>query len=161
MNATWTLPKNAAATLAILLLAAGCTSHSGNNMSNSNSSHMAAAQSFTANLSGAQEVPPTASMATGMASATLDPDGTLHWNVSYQGLSGPAAAAHFHGPAAPGANAGVAINIGTQGLGSPMQGAAHLTEAQIADLAAGRWYVNIHTAANPNGEIRGQVMPAH
>ena len=158
MTATWTLPKNAAATLAILLLAAGCTSHSGNKMSDG--SHMAAARSFTANLSGGQEVPPTASTGTGMASATLDPDGTLHWNVSYQGLSGPAAAAHFHGPAAPGANAGVAVNIGTQGLGSPMQGAAHLTEAQIADLAAGRWYVNIHTAANPNGEIRGQVVPA-
>ena len=159
MNATWTLPKSAAATVAILLLAAGCTSHSGNKMSDS--SHMAAARSFTATLSGAQEVPPTASMATGTASATLDPDGTLHWNVSYQGLTGPAAAAHFHGPAAPGANAGVAVNIGAQGLASPIQGAAHLTEPQIADLAAGRWYINIHTAANPNGEIRGQVTPAH
>jgi hypothetical protein len=156
MNATWSLAKGAAATLAILLLAAGCTS--GNKMSDG--SHMAAARSFKATLSGAQEVPPTASTATGMANATLDPDGTLHWNVSYQSLSGPAAAAHFHGPAAPGANAGVAVNIGDQGLGNPMQGAAHLTAAQVADLAAGRWYINIHTAANPNGEIRGQVVPA-
>ena len=41
---------------------------------------------------------------------------------------------------------------------SPLQGSATLTDAQAADLMAGRWYVNIHTAANPNGEIRGQLL---
>ena len=158
MNATWTPRKNAAAILAILLLAAGCTS--GGKMNDSSHMAMASARSFRASLSGSQEVPPTTSTATATANATLDPDGTLHWNVAYQGLSGPAAAAHFHGPAAPGANAGVVVNIGEQGLASPMQGAAHLTAGQIADLESGRWYINIHTAANPNGEIRGQVTPA-
>ena len=104
-------------------------------------------------------VPPTSSKGSGLATATLDPDGTFHWDVAYGGLTGPATAAHFHGSAAPGTNAGVVVNIGGQGLASPLQGAAHLTEAQIGDLVAGRWYINIHTAANPSGEIRGQVVP--
>src|SRR5207253_11368985 len=55
-------------------------------------------RSFSATMPGGQEVPPTPSPGTGTASATLDPDGTLHWTVSYQNLSGPATAAHFHGP---------------------------------------------------------------
>ncbi len=40
---------------------------------------------------------------------------------------------------------------------SPVSGQATLTDAQAADLLAGRWYINLHTAANPGGEIRGQV----
>ena len=71
-----------------------------------------------------------------------------------------AALAHRH-QLARFAEAAVQQGIGAQGLGNPMQGATHLTAAQIADLNAGSWYINIHTAANPNGEIRGQVTPAH
>jgi len=111
-------------------------------------------------MTGGQEVPPTTSPGTGSASVTLDPDGTLHWTVSYQNLTGPATAAHFHGPATPGLNAGVAVNIGGTAPANPMQGTAHLNTTQIADLVAGRWYVNVHTAANPGGEIRGQVVAA-
>ena len=146
--------KRSALVLAVSLLA-GCTSNQ--TMHNSSAG---ATRSFTAFMTGAQEVPPTTSLGNGTASVTLDADGTLHWTVSYQGLSGPATAAHFHGPALPGANAGVAVNIGGATPGNPMQGSAHLNPTQIADLVAGRWYVNVHTAANPNGEIRGQVTPA-
>jgi hypothetical protein len=65
---------------------------------------------------------------------------------------------HFHGAADPGTNAGVQVNIGSiSGLGSPTAGSTTITGAQGADLVAGLWYVNIHTAANPGGEIRGQV----
>jgi hypothetical protein len=78
------------------------------------------------------------------------------WRITYSGLSGPPTAAHFHGPAAPGANAGVAVPIPNPAT-SPVQGSATLTDAQAADLLAGRYYINIHTAANPGGEIRGQV----
>ena len=110
-----------------------------------------------ATLSSAAEVPPNASSATGKVDATFD-KGTsvLRWTLSYSGLTGPASAAHFHGPALPGANAGVAVPFTS--AASPSDGQATLTPAQVADLMAGKWYVNVHTAANPGGEIRGQLM---
>jgi hypothetical protein len=78
------------------------------------------------------------------------------WRITYSGMSGPPSAAHFHGPAEPGANAGVAVPIPNPAT-TPVQGSATLTDAQATDLLGGRYYINIHTAANPAGEIRGQV----
>jgi hypothetical protein len=113
---------------------------------------------FKADLSGASEVPPVASTAKGSAKATLDTaTKTLTWTVDYSGLSGPATAAHIHGPAAPGANAGVLVPFSGD-LASPIKGSATLTDAQVSDLEAGKWYVNLHTAANKPGEIRGQLL---
>ncbi|HUA52400.1 MAG TPA: CHRD domain-containing protein [Candidatus Sulfotelmatobacter sp.] len=110
-------------------------------------------------LTAAKEVPPKASSAEGYAFMSYnEATRALSWKVYYSGLTGPATAAHFHGPAAPTANAGVAINLGAAGS-SPIVGSATLTEAQADDLAAGKWYINVHTQANPGGEIRGQVMP--
>jgi len=80
----------------------------------------------------------------------------LTWTITFDGLTGPATVAHFHGPAEAGKNAGVALLIGQKPT-SPAKGSAMLTDAQAADLMAGRWYVNVHTAANGGGEIRGQV----
>ena len=122
---------------------------------------MASASSNTANLaatlSSAAEVPANASTGTGTLSGTLDKStNLLKWQISYSGLSGPATAAHFHGPALPGSNAGVALPFPSPA--SPIEGQATLTAAQAADLLAGKWYANVHTAANPGGEIRGQVM---
>ena len=116
------------------------------------------AEDFTAKLSGASEVPPTKSSGTGTANISLDKASkTISYTITYSGLSGPAAAAHFHGPAAAGANAGVEVPIA---IGpSPIKGSAKLTDAQMADLEGGKMYVNIHTAENKGGEIRGQVMP--
>ena len=113
--------------------------------------------SFGATLSGAAEVPANSSAASGTLTATLD-KGTnvLRWKLTYSGLTGPASAGHFHGPAMAGANAGVVLPFAS--AASPIEGQATLTPAQIADLVAGKWYANIHTAANPGGEIRGQVM---
>lgn len=112
-----------------------------------------------ATLSGASEVPPNASAGMGQLQAEFDKaTKTLRYTLRYSGLSGPVKAAHFHGPAEAGKNAGVALGINNAGE-SPVQGSAVLTADQAADLLAGKWYVNVHTAANPGGEVRGQVTP--
>ena len=112
---------------------------------------------FKASLDATQEVPPNDSKGKGTADLTYDTaTKNLTWTITFDGLTGAATAAHFHGPAEPGKNAGVALQIGMNPT-SPAKGNATLTEAQAADLTAGRWYVNIHTGANRGGEIRGQV----
>ena len=113
---------------------------------------------FGAVLSSAAEVPANASPGKGMLDATLDKsNNVLRWTLTYSGLTGPATMAHFHGPAMAGANAGVAVPF--PNAMNPARGETVLTTAQVADLMAGKWYANVHTAANPGGEIRGQVMP--
>lgn len=112
---------------------------------------------FKATLSGASEVPPVAIAAKGTFSAKyLKESGLLLWDMNYDGLSGPAAAAHIHGPAVEGQNAGVLIGFNNP-VSSPMSGQLTLTPAQFADLTNGKLYVNVHTAANKGGEIRGQL----
>jgi hypothetical protein len=97
---------------------------------------------------------------TGTVEATLNTEtNELKWNVVYSGLSGPAGAAHFHGPAEPGQNAGVVLGF-KGSVESPITGGATITPAQANDLLNGKWYVNIHTKAYPGGEIRAQVMSA-
>lgn len=114
-------------------------------------------QTFRATLSSAAEVPANASAGTGTLTADFDKaTSVLKWKLSYAGLTGPASMAHFHGPAMPGTNAGVVVPFPS--AASPAEGSATLTPAQVTDLMAGMWYVNVHTAQNPGGEIRGQVM---
>ena len=117
----------------------------------------ASAEKLKAVLDAKSEVPANASTATGTADIDYDAaTKKLSWKVTYSGLTGPATAAHFHGPAEAGKNAGVMVPI--PGIASsPVEGSATLTDAQASDLLAGKLYVNIHTAANPGGEIRGQV----
>ena len=115
---------------------------------------------FVAKLSAANEVPVNASPGSGTLEASLDKQtSVLSWTVSYSGLTGPVKAGHFHGPALAGTNAGVALGF-TGSVDSPVKGSATLTAAQINELMSGKWYVNLHTAANPGGELRGQVMPS-
>ena len=117
----------------------------------------ASAEKLKATLDGKSEVPATTSSGTGTADLDYDAASKkLSWTVTYSGLSGPATAAHFHGPAEAGKNAGVAVAI-PNAAASPVKGEATFTEAQAADLLGGKYYINIHTAANPGGEIRGQV----
>ena len=111
---------------------------------------------YTATLSGAQEVPPKTTAGTGAAEVSYNSaTGKIAWRVTYSGLSGPLTGAHIHGPAAPGANAGIVVPFTNSA--SPLTGEASITPTQFGDLAAGLWYVNLHTAANPGGEIRGQL----
>jgi hypothetical protein len=133
---------------------------------------------FKADLRGSTEVPPTQTGGTGTVTANYDPTTKqLSWNGSYSSLSGPATAAHIHGPAVAGTNARLVFWISenidqcSQGecrsksgkdaaLASPFKGVATLTDAQAADLLAGMYYINIHTDAYPAGEIRGQLLNA-
>jgi hypothetical protein len=115
-------------------------------------------QIFEASLGAAQEVPPAVSSGTGQAEVQYNENtGMLTWKVTYSNLTGPATAAHIHGPAAVGQNAGVVVPFTSNLDAQPIMGEKALTPAQYADLAAGLYYVNIHTARFPGGEIRGQL----
>lgn len=141
--------RSLTAAFATAVLAAGCSM-------NPMGTH---APALGARLSAAAEVPPNNSAGSGSLEARYNTDTqVLKWKVTYTGLSGPVTAAHFHGPAAAGTNTGVVVPF-SGSLASPIEGEAKLSAIQASDLLAGKWYVNLHTAANPGGEIRGQVTP--
>jgi hypothetical protein len=109
---------------------------------------------FKADLKGTSEVPPADSAGSGSGDITVDTaTKKLTYTVTSSGLSGDATAAHFHGPAAPGENAGPVVDISA----AIASGSADITAQHLADLQAGKWYLNIHTKKFPDGEIRGQL----
>jgi hypothetical protein len=112
-----------------------------------------------ADLKASAEVPPKDSAGTGTLTATLNTETDLFtYHVEFSGLTGPVAAAHFHGPAPEGVNAKPQLPVKGTPITSPIEGKATLTAEQAKDLVDGKWYFNLHTAANPGGEIRGQVL---
>jgi hypothetical protein len=143
------LLRGACAALLVSAGLAGCANYGG----------AAGQQLFDATLSGAQEVPPASTAGSGKANVRYNPATTmLSWSVTHTGLSGPVTAAHIHGPAGPGQNAGVVIPFTNVGAAT-ITGEARLTPEQLGQLTSGQWYVNLHTAAHPGGEIRGQLRP--
>jgi hypothetical protein len=116
----------------------------------------AATVHFEARLSGRAEAPAIHSPAVGELQADLDTDTRLlTYKLTYQSLSGRATNASFNGPAKSGKTAAAIVTVSD--VSNPISGEATLTDAQTSDLTKGLWYVNISTAANPDGEIRGQV----
>ncbi|HTH32337.1 MAG TPA: CHRD domain-containing protein, partial [Lacibacter sp.] len=117
---------------------------------------------FAATYSGANEVPPNASTATGTIVGVYDDaTNTIYYNIVFSGLSANATAAHFHAPAAPGVNAGV--TLGHAGFPAGVTSGNYskidvFTDAQETNLKAGLMYSNIHTSALPGGEIRAQII---
>ena len=119
----------------------------------------AATITLKADLKASSEVPAKDSAGVGTLTATLDTDtNEFKYHVEFSGLTGPVVAAHFHGPAAEGANAKPQIPVKVSPLTSPIDGVATVTADQAKDLLEGKWYFNLHTSANPGGEIRGQVV---
>jgi hypothetical protein len=113
---------------------------------------------YKADLNGPSENPPTASKGVGSIEADYDTaTKTLSWSGTYADLTGPEIAAHFHGPAAAGVNAGVLVPVDAKA--SPFKGSATLTDEQAKAFADGLVYFNVHTAQNKGGEIRGQLAP--
>lgn len=147
MNRSLFLRTTCAAALVAVTLA-GCASMRGAATSQ---------QTYQATLAATQEVPPVNSGGTGTADVRYNANNQmLSWSVTHSGLSGPVTAAHIHGPAGPGQNAGVVVPFTNVGAAT-ITGEAKITPEQLAQLTSGQWYVNLHTAANPGGEIRGQL----
>lgn len=122
---------------------------------------------YVANLDTAQEAhqnndppgPPDRS-GSGSGSFTLTDTGSFSYTISYSGLSGNSTAAHIHGPALPGVDAGVLFPLQGGTFGSPagsFNGSIQLNQGQIDQLNGGLWYVNIHSSTFGSGEIRGQI----
>ena len=123
------------------------------------SASSAATVSYTAKLSGAREVPKTDTKGTGKLAATFDTQSkAFNYTLTFDGLSGPATAAHIHGPATRTESAGVVAPLGDKNPSSPVTGSVTLTDDQVKMLRSSKLYVNVHTAANPGGEIRGQIV---
>jgi hypothetical protein len=119
---------------------------------------------FKVALSGEAERPdPVSTRASGFGVVTLVGK-AMRFQIAYSGLSGPATAAHFHGPATDSGATGILIDLepfngggfGTSGI---LAGSTNLTDELLAHLADGLLYVNVHTEAHPAGEIRSQVLP--
>jgi|GEM_PF-392566 len=105
---------------------------------------------------GSQEVPPATNDFSGMATFTYDASvGTISWSITHNVTN--ATAAHIHGPAGPGMNAGVLVNLGP--AASPITGSATISAADAATILSGMAYLNIHSPVFPAGAIRGQIQP--
>jgi CHRD domain len=120
----------------------------------------AADKAYKAILRGGNEKPPVKTQAKGTAAVTGDPASKqISWNVTFDGLSGPATAAYIRCEARVGAGgAGIAVQLGAgPNLTSPLTGSGQLDDAQFADLRSGRCWVNVVTATNQNGEISGRL----
>lgn len=123
-----------------------------------------AQQKFIAHLDGAQEVPSTPSTGFGVCIITLNAAETsIDVSCTYSGLTSNLQADHIHANAAPGVNAGILFGFGVTGgtSGTFPAGPFAVTPAQVANMRAHLWYVNLHSVNFPGGEIRGQVKQAN
>lgn len=125
----------------------------------------APSQKYSATLAGTQQVPAVASSGTGAGTVLLNAtEDQITVNMSFSGLTSNASAAHIHGPAAAGVNAGVLFDFSgvtpAATSGSIPEQTFSITAAQVVQLKAGQFYFNIHTGSFPGGEIRGQITLA-
>lgn len=111
---------------------------------------------LTAELSGASEVPPNQSAASGSSQVVLDTDNLqLKWEIQFSGIPAGLIGAHIHGPASVDANAGILVPLDP--ATNPIRGTAQLNQEQAAYILDGKTYINLHTEQFPSGELRGQL----
>jgi len=115
-----------------------------------------------ATLTGSQEVPPNSPAGVGSCTITLDDvTGNVSVSGSYSGLTSNANAAHIHGLAAPGANAGILVALTqTGGTSGTIGGGGTLSAGDVTGMLNGLTYINVHTTSHPGGETRGQITAA-
>ena len=134
------------------LLAAGCAQQSAQQQMAS-----AAPSGSNVTLSGNQEVPPVSTAATGSGTIAVLMDRSVSGSVTTSGVAGSAAHIHL---AAPGQNGPVIVPLNKTGDNVwSVPPAIRLNDAQYEAYRLGNLYVNVHSAANPGGEIRGQIKP--
>jgi hypothetical protein len=116
----------------------------------------AQANDLKVTLTGSEEVPPVATQARGMGTITVSDDRTVSGTVTTTGIA--ATAAHIH-QGAKGANGGVLIPLTKNGEAFTVPAGTKLTDAQYDAFKAGNLYLNVHSAAHKDGEIRAQLKP--
>ena len=123
--------------------------------------HLTAKYLFAARMNSSQEVPATVSSAVGVGTFQLNNSGdTLCITVTVNGLSGPITGAHIH-EGKPGVSGPIVKDLVPFLSGNSLQATlsgAGLSGLSMPKMFAGDYYINVHTAANPGGEIRGQIM---
>ncbi|HHJ40430.1 MAG: hypothetical protein AXA67_07975 [Methylothermaceae bacteria B42] len=110
---------------------------------------------------GTEEVPPVKSKSYGAVTAIYDEDtNTLLYGFEWRFHSDiEATAAHFHGPGGRGESAGIRIDLGpVEGNSGKKRGSVNLSDSEETELLSGQWYINVHSTANPAGEIRAQMV---
>ena len=107
-------------------------------------------------LSGAEEVPPVTASGSGSGTIRVNSDGTVSGSVTTTGVEGTMA--HIH-QGAKGQNGPVIIPLTKSGDTYTVPAGAKLNEAQMKAFKEGNLYVNVHTAKNKGGEVRGQLTP--
>ena len=112
---------------------------------------------YSADLTGSQETPAVSTNAQGLAACSLSKiDSIFSVMAIVHGLSGPIISAHLH-RGAPGVSGPVVADL-SSGINGTMISLDVNPTAFLSDLLAGNIYINVHTSANPDGEIRGQLM---
>jgi hypothetical protein len=143
---------SAACFLALIFALGGCMSYMGD--------PTGAKPEFKASLYGANEVPPVPSAGYGVMEARYLPTKqVLEWRIYFGNLSGPITWAYLQGPDSVGNDRADMVPINPSFDGNIQRGSVTLTEAQAADLMAGKWSVELRTEQYPAGEIRGNLEP--